>query len=506
MTKPTIIEADSSVSVIREVLPSFEPRPKTDGDNPRIAQDQQSLLDLGFGTNASLAPGNANTDREEIGFHLNAVGKYSTFAIRGSRWNDIGLGIGLGGALDPFGAIDNDVIEATYKYERNIVDDFSLGATIDYTYVDYTLGNIHFLPPGVFGVFPDGIILDEEHEETFWKFRVDGRYTGFTAHILSFGAGSELGEISQKSERRNYTTNNGLIIPIGALQDTSSDPILGNQEVSRDLRFIYFQHEWSLYPDWTLTWGVRHDDYNDFGATTNPRAVLVWNARQNLTTKLLYGRSFRAPSLLETKSQHIPAVRSNQDVKPETLNTVELAVDYRPTPRVRTGANIFYHKTDEQIRQQNTGGPDFRPENVGDQIGRGVELELWWEFARNLNFYSYYAYQENEDKTTNEDAGYTPHHKIYVALQKQYHDWFFNVTGTYIGDRDRIAEDTRLEADKYTFIDLLVRYKLSKNFEAGLDIRNIFDEDAEEGGFGTSFPGDMPLPSRNYYFSLTASY
>ena len=479
---------------------------QTDRHAPRIEQDQQTLLDLSFGTNASLAPSNAKTDREELGFHLNAAGKYANFAIRASRWNDIGLGVGVAGALDPVGRIDSDVVEATYGYQRDVIDDFALGATLDYTLVDYALDTINFLPPGAFGVFPQGVILDENHEETFWKFRLDGRYSGFTSHVLSVGAGVELGDYQQSSERRNYITDNGLILPIGPLQDTSNDPILGQQTISRDLRFIYFQDEWSLYPDWTLTWGLRYDDYSDFGSTTNPRAVLVWNARQNLTTKLLYGGSFRAPSLVETTSQHLPAIRSNPDLKPETLNTVELAMDYRPTPRIRTGANIFYHKTDDQIRQQNTGGPDFMPENVGDQTGRGLELELWWELARNLNLYSFYAYQDNTDETTNEDAGYTPHHKVYARLQKKYRDWFFNVAGTYIGDRDRIAEDTRPEADTYTFIDFLARYKLSTNFEASLDIRNIFDEEAEEAGFGTSFPGDMPLPGRNYYASLTVNF
>jgi hypothetical protein len=34
----------------------------------------------------------------------------------------------------------------------------------------------------------------------------------------------------------------------------------------------------------------------------------------------------------------------------------------------------------------------------------------------------------------------------------------------------------------------------------------VFDADAEEAGFGTAFPGDLPLPGRAFYFDLTARF
>lgn len=489
-----------------DIVAAFEYN-KTDGYAPRIERDQQTVLDDMLGTSASLAPSNANTQREEMGLHLNVSGKRSNLALRASVWDDIGSGIGYGSALDPFSTVESDVFEATYNYQESPINSLALGAMIDYTYVNYTLNNLHFLPPGSFGVFPDGVILDGGHKQTFWKLRLNARYTGFLGHVLSLGAGTEIGRFDQQHERRNYAIDgNGLIVPIGPLQDTSADPILSAGDFSRDLGFLYFQHEWSFYPDWTLTWGVRYDDYSDFGSTTNPRATLVWNARHDLTAKLLYGRSFRAPSLVETRSRNLPASEGNPTLDPEVLNTVEFAIDYRPLVQLRTGLNIFYHNTDKQIRQQRGDGPLFRPENVGDQTGRGLELELWWDISHDLKLYSYYTYQDNEDKTTHQDAGYTPHHKAYVTLQKHYRDWFFNLSGTYIGERDRVAEDTRPEADTYTFVDFLLRYQFSKHLEASLHLRNIFDKDAQEGGFGTSVPVDTPLPGRNYYFSLTMNY
>jgi outer membrane receptor for ferrienterochelin and colicins len=41
------------------------------------------------------------------------------------------------------------------------------------------------------------------------------------------------------------------------------------------LRYAYGQDEWRAAQDWTLTAGLRHDHYSDFGSTTNPRLALV---------------------------------------------------------------------------------------------------------------------------------------------------------------------------------------------------------------------------------------
>lgn len=90
-----------------------------------------------------------------------------------------------------------------------------------------------------------------------------------------------------------------------------------------------------------LTWGARVDHYSDFGTTVNPRAVLVWSARHDLTAKLLYGRGFRAPTILERVGLELPIVQANPDLEPEVINTVELALDYRPRLDLHTRFNVY---------------------------------------------------------------------------------------------------------------------------------------------------------------------
>ena len=487
-----------------DVVGALEYR-ESDGDAPFIAADLQTDLDALFGTRASLAPGEANTHRGQFGAHLNATGEDTALMLRAALGRDIGMNVGLAGALDPFGHIDTTTVEGLFEKTAKGSNWDAKGA-VDGAFLRYEMNDVHYFPPGAFGFFPEGVIADTRFEE--YRLRLQGRldYTGLARHRLTVGAGAESGEVRLKSERRNYSIVGGAVVPIGPLQDTGDALGLGASSFSRDLLFVYGQDEWDFHSDWTLTWGVRYDRYSDFGDILSPRLALVWNASPYLTAKLIYGRGFRGPSLLDTEARHIPAIAGNPDLKPEKLDSLELAFDYRPREQLTARLNVFYQRTEDQIRLQNDGGPTSRPENVGRQKGRGLELEAWWDIDRDTRLYGAYAYQDNTDETTGEDAGYTPHHQALARLLHRSRPWLFSVQARHVGRRDRIAEDTRPAADTYTLVDALVRRDITPGLEAGLEIRNLFDADAEEAGFGTAFPGDIPLPGRTFFFDVTARF
>ncbi len=61
----------------------------------------------------------------------------------------------------------------------------------------------------------------------------------------------------------------------------------------------YIQDEFALSSRWTLVAGLRHDQYEAFGGTTNPRFALIGRVLDRTTLKFLYGRAFRAPNPYE---------------------------------------------------------------------------------------------------------------------------------------------------------------------------------------------------------------
>jgi iron complex outermembrane receptor protein len=291
------------------------------------------------------------------------------------------------------------------------------------------------------------------------------------------------------------------------MQDTLSDPVLGKNEFSKNLLFAYFQDEWAIHPDWNFTIGIRYDDYSDLGTIMTQRAVLQWNTTHSITSKILYGRGYRTLSVLSTQSRNIPAIEGNSELKPEKFDQVQLVFDYRPLPSLSFRLDLFYHKTIDQIRQRSAEGLGIRAENSGNQTGRGMEVEVWWDVFKKTRLYAFYAFQDNTEESINKDTGYAPHHKVFGMIQHERQNGvFFSTKVTYIGSRDRIPNDDRSDAETYTFVDVLARKELSKQFDVSLEIRNIFDEEAEEASFGVAFPGDMPLAGRNYYLTLSSKF
>jgi len=55
-----------------------------------------------------------------------------------------------------------------------------------------------------------------------------------------------------------------------------------------------------------LSLAVRHDDYTDFGTTTNPRYGLSWKPVESLRFRGAYSTSFRAPNTLEEITAEVP--------------------------------------------------------------------------------------------------------------------------------------------------------------------------------------------------------
>jgi iron complex outermembrane receptor protein len=271
----------------------------------------------------------------------------------------------------------------------------------------------------------------------------------------------------------------------------------------RRLNYAYVQDEWSFARDWTLTGGVRHDKYSDFGGTTNPRLALVWEARHDLTTKLLYGTAFRAPSFVEQYATGNPVAMGNANLSPEKIRTLEGAIVWQARHDLQTSLSLFQHRISDLISQTAT-----TYQNGGKQKGHGGELEVTWDPTYSLRLSGHYAYQKNTDETTDRDAGYAPHHLLYTRA-----DWRFipgwQISGqvNHVADRKRASGDTRPELDDYTSTDLTLRSQTTKQgWEISASVYNLFNADIREPSkAGSGITYDLPMPGRTYWLQARFS-
>ena len=488
----------------------------TDGQHKTIEADAQTGLDAllsgspTFAPPVSLAPGPVNLGRKYLEARLDT--KWNNWQARLGYQHryDLQTGAGVAQALDPVGTNKSTRLNMDISYFMRSVENWD--TTFQLSYFDTsTQSDLVLYPPGAFaGSYPDGVIGNPDVYERHTRFGISSFYTGWQKHRVRLGTGINYGDLYKVRETKNFSiAPGGIPIPLGSVVDVSDTAAFLRPENRTD-SYIFAQDEWSLANDWALTGGVRYDQYSDFGTTVNPRAALVWQTAYNLTSKLLYGRAFRAPSFAELYNINNPVALGNSNLNPETIDTLELAFDYQPINKVRTGLNIFHYHMSNIIHLT----PDPPPattvsaQNTGSQRGFGLEWEIIWSIRENLRASANYALQRSEDLTTHTDAGNAPHHEIYGNLFWQFEpNWSFSPQATWIGERPRAFGDAREPLKGYTLVDItLRRTKIKGNFEIAASVRNLFDVDAREPSPSPGYiPNDLPLAGRTFYAELRYS-
>ena len=501
----------------------------SNGDENRvISQDAQSAFDQAFNTSASLAsrPGYnyADTRQNRVDLHLDLSKNHWRLHLWNWRQYDNGVGPGVALALDHTGKTDtnNYLVDLSYKNPQ-FKNNWDMTTKLSYLNLDvkslqylYPAGTV--LPigsdgninttPGQFTpvLFSDGFIGEPSYTEHHVMLDINSFYNGFNKHRIRLGTGIAYADINPSESKNFGSVLINLQAPVnGTLYPVSSMDLYIPKKSRNDV-YGSVQDEWSFARDWDLTAGVRYDHYSDFGSTVNPRAALVWQTRYDLTTKFLYGHAFRAPSFAELFSSNNPIRQGNKDLKPEKIDTLELAFNYQPTFNLQHSLNIFHYWIHDLILLEPTSdGSGFKNQNAGEQNGFGLEWEVNWQIKNNLKLTANYAYQRSENKNTHSDAGSAPHHEVYTRLNWEFlPEWSLVPQIVWIADRNRVANDARPKMKNYDIIDLTLRREnIAEHWEFDLMVKNVFDQNALEPSpysvIGTPIPNDFPMPGRAFY-------
>lgn len=474
----------------------------SDGQHRTIRSDAQTAIDsLGFAPPASLAPGSVSLGHDDIDGQLDlAYGKFRLRAGYVERDNN-GVGAGIAGSLDPVGRSRYRRTTTDMSWsDDNFAQYLSVGLQASYMQTAYQVTRpLLLFPQGAFfGLFPDGMIGAPDKWERNVRLSASGVYSGFADHRLRFGLGHDDMDLYKTRESKNFTLFGGPL-PTPVPYGPSSGLNLFMSPHKRHLDYLYVQDEWSFAKDWAFTAGLRHDRYSDFGSTTNPRLALVWEARHDLTAKLMYGSAFRAPSFVEKYATSNPVALGNPSLQPEKIRTLEAAVTWQARSDVETTLSVFRHEISDVIGIP-VSSTTYR--NGGKQRGSGGELEATWSASSNLRLTGHYAYQKNIDESTQHDAGYAPHHHVYARADwRVLRGWQLSGQVNYVADRNRAWGDNRPQTPDYTTVDLTLRSERTKSgWDFSASIYNLFGADVREPSTPDSgITYDLPMPGRTFW-------
>lgn len=482
----------------------------TDGQKEVLTADAQSRNDKLFGTHASLAPGSVHTGFDTVDGNLDL--SMGNWRWRSSllRRSEVQTGAGVSSALDFGGGATTERVTSDLSWiDTTFAKDWILGSTLNFLH--YTeKSSLQLLPPGTrlpTGIFPDGMIGGPSRWERQFRLSAFASYSGWTDHQWRVGFGHDDVNLYRSQTIKNFLLSPaGVPIPTGPVMDYSQiqPHILPTR---RKNNYLYLQDEWSLAKDWTMTAGVRHDHYSDFGGTTNPRLALVWDARHDLTAKFLYGRAFRAPAFNESYGLN-PVANGNPKLKPERIATTELALSWQASQDILLNLNVFRYNMQDIIRavanpMPGTGATYF---NTGNQNGRGLEAELQWNARKDLKILANYSYQRSVDESTQADAGYAPHHHFFARVDWQFNPgWSLSPQVNRVADRRRAAGDVRPAIADYTSVDVSLRSQRARGrWEWTATVRNLFNADIREPSIapGLAIPNDLPMAPRAIYLQV----
>lgn len=405
--------------------------------------------------------------------------------------SNLETGMSGGGVLDPVTqARDNRFDAALLFNDESFSRDWGLNAELRYSYLDYSSGDGFQERPPSFA-YPDGQLNRMQSSERGLRAEISGLYTGIHKHAIRLGGGYGFKDLHRVEQQVNFGIGpNGTTLPAGGpLVDLSNTPYAFAPEKMRQISYLYLQDIWNLAPDWELTAGARYDYYSDFGRTLNPRLALVWQGSERFTTKLMYGKAFRAPSYLELYAQ-TAATNPNPDLTPERSNTWDLSFQYAAAKDFKLGLVLYRFEQSNLIAAN--ASTQFKFLNVGNRTSHGVELEAQWQATKKLRLAGNLAHIEESDATFPKSV---PRDKAYLRADWAFlPGWSWNLQANMIGKRAGVSA--------YNLVDTTLHCSARKDWNFSASIRNLFDADARE--FSAPLPDSLPLPERSFY--LEAKY
>jgi len=241
---------------------------------------------------------------------------------------------------------------------------------------------------------------------------------------------------------------------------------------------LFVQDEYRIFDNLILNLGIRYDEFETVGSTTNPRAALLYSPFASTHLKLLYGTAFRAPNAYELYYHDGGLTqKSAGDLDSENIETFEFVVEQELTKHIRAGASIFHNDIEDLITLTTDINDDllvFR--NLDDSTATGGELQLEGRWDNGWAGSISYSYQYAENKSTNERLVNSPlnmvkcnvmipllEDKLMAALEAQYES-----------GRKTLSDD---QTDNVFLTNLtLLSRNVIKGVTLSASIYNLFDQ------------------------------
>jgi len=214
-------------------------------------------------------------------------------------------------------------------------------------------------------------LLDGRLQNRIAYTRTDIKRVGTDPIVFSFNNFNVRGAIDRAEYHAAFDLNDALTFVAGAEYERSfastafegAAPDIARNTLGSGFGQVIVRPVSGL----TLTAGMRHDAYDDYGGQTSFGGNAAFTPNDGRTTfRATYGEGFRAPTLTEGQPPY-----GNPDLKPETARNFDLGVEHQfLNNKAQIFATYFNRRSDDLIAFSSVTG---QSENIDKVTAKGLE-------------------------------------------------------------------------------------------------------------------------------------
>lgn len=318
--------------------------------------------------------------------------------------------IGGGGQV-----VDNSGILANYRLNGKFADvtDFVLNLTHD----------------NFFRTFP----LSQDRSNLISLAAARNSINFVTTSALGKNISIDAGIDYEIRTSKGHDTRNGIVDTLVRHNLLNDDPIT----------------EWSLFSEINLLFspmklvsGIRYTHNELFGSNISSRVSALYQISPKSSLKLIYGQSFRAPTMFELYFNHSSVV-GNPDLKPELSSSTELA--YLVSSENYFMQILGYYAVYNNLIQRATPVPNSPSvyQNVNTLKSYGIELEIKYLNNELLNWFINFNHLKGLEDQSGNNFRFVPENNFYFGIDKSFSSINVALNGKFIsavnGHLSRIA-------------------------------------------------------------------
>lgn len=337
-----------------------------------------------------------------------------------------------------------------------------------------------------------------------WEFKIYSNYWKETCH--SSYSDDEYDYTNHGIDAAGlYTLGNHELLFGSSYVDSSTDSTAYGKHNLNNAGF-YAQDTFYFNEHWKLISGLRWDTGSEYSSPVCPKISLIYLATENISVKLGYGKSFRAPTISDlytSFSYYGYTYSGNPNLMPEVGERYDITGEWFKN-RNLVSLNLYRSDLTDGIDWV-YGTSSASPENF-DKM-KVVGLNLTWKTKWSDFFNSTLKYSRVEKESWDLDVGYSEDNffgknKLALGLNYKYAAFSSNLSWEYVWDRSNqkdFSTSELVEMKDYDILNWNLSYIFNKAITYKLSINNLMDEDyAIYHGY--------PVSEREYKLSATYNF